>query len=243
VTDSEGRATEPVFPTHLFVYEMGEFFAAELLGASAEYATIIPNRIDLDDLDNFLGNFGGAESVGGASIVAGGGTGQRIIGHNLYFASHIEQFRERYPVLVDFREPSIIAPGTMSPEVGNALRVRKEGPRDIWLDDVLTMSTFGNHVRIRYFQKAWIVHRTITSSELLRQLQCYYPTGGVNLLPPAARKGYSHLIAAANFATLSAVDKFVEVTITQFIERNSDLLSLALGGVSYVPQPRLPWIE
>jgi hypothetical protein len=239
-----GQPVAPVYPSILLVCETPTHLFAELLGATPH----LPNSLRVvkrtdSSIDGILGKFN-VEPVAYALKYAPAAS-RSGIWHVAIYSGRDETFiQERYPELTNMHETQIVDRRPLDNDVAfNPLDVSPDSG-DLWLRDVLSISSFKEQLRVRYFQTAWLIERAASSSELQRRLNHYHPVGlSTDLLAPAAEYEHTVIVQAANFASLSTAERIGETTITRFLEENESILLAALGGVRLIPQPLLPWRE
>jgi hypothetical protein len=240
----DGKPIRPQYPTMLLICQTPTHFAAELLGVSAQFPVeleVITRT--LPSIDSILGKFPSASTK---SLVAfpPGGRGIGLSHLALLCQQDDDVFRQRYPELPELHETGLIYGGPLGPDEAFHPLDLPPDYSDLWLDDVLMLASWHGRVRARYFQAAWLIERTASSSELQRRLRERHPIGAdTSLLPTASEANRSLVLSAANFASLAAMDRIGETTITKFLEVNEPILLMALDGVRLIPQPRLKWIE
>jgi hypothetical protein len=245
LVDSSGSSVEPFYPSILLVFETPTHFGAELVGGIPRPPTELQViRRELPSLGALLGMFPTdtscfvwryAEGLGGFEIGKLAVLSERDEGI----------FEKRYPELSGFHESMLVHVGPCGDDEAFHAIIVPSDFKDLWLNDFLTVNSWKRQVRARYFQAAWITERRASSSELKRRLERHHPIGGLrrDLLTPSTSEDRSLLLKAANFASLAAIDKIGETTITKFLEANEEILLAALHGARLIPQPLLPWLE
>lgn len=238
------QPASPVYPTMLLVCETDTHFVAELLGASLERPTqlIVVNRA-LPDVNSVLGRFPTEETRTLLDLQLGGG-GNGVAHLALLCERNRDLFESRYPELRGLHDSALVYNGALGEdEAFYPFRVPTDF-RDLWLTDVLTVANWRGQVRARYFQSAWLTEVGASSSELQRRLEAQHPVGvDTSLLAPSIDAVRTLAVRAANFASLSSIDKVGETTITKFLELNETILLAALDAVKLIPQPYFPWME
>lgn len=242
--DADGSTATAFYPTIALVSNTPTHIVFELMGASQRRPTSL--RIvtrSLPSLNHVLGKFPSEETACSVKMedCSSGGSIQHLA---LMTSRGEEGFRRRYPNFGDLHDSVIVYGGDIGPTAAFYPLQIPDDLRDISLVDVMLMAEWRGQVRARYFQSALIISEGVSSSELTRQLDARFPVGrNTDLLAPTTKSNSALLVTAANFAALASVPKIGETTITRFIEENSELLSVALGGELIVPQPILEWIE
>lgn len=244
LTNEQGVPVKPSFPSMLLICQTETHFAAELLGSSPDLPQ--PLQLVKKSLPSPTNLLGQMEAGGASSIdVAPGVGGVALSRLALLGKRDVDLFTRRYPEAAELYRTALIFDGTLaSDDAFNALRFSPES-LDIWLNDVLTMNTWRGQVRARYFQSFWMIERKCSSSELQRRLNRHHPIGGpeVTLTMRSDRPTLTTVRRAANFASLAAVDKIGETTLTKFLELNEDILKVTLGAERLIGQPLRPWRE
>lgn len=242
LVDSDGRPVQPMYPSILLVCDTPTHVYGELLGGTSSPPTSLQVvRRSLPSTRDLLGMFPSASTGYLFNI-----DGRRIRLAHLALLSKRDRdaFTGRYPELADMHDSTLVYDGSL--DVDDAFHpICLADDSDLWLDDVLTVASWRGQVRARYFQSAWLIERDASSSELQRRFDYHHPIGGpeTGLLTPAVKSQQGSVVRAANFASLSSVDKIGETTITKFLEYNEQILLTALDGVSLIPQPYLVWQE
>jgi hypothetical protein len=245
MVDSNGSPVDPYYPSILLVCETPSHFAAELIGG----IPTLPKELKVirRKLPSLEAVFGLFHTDASRSWLRGpaGGADYKFANLALLCQRDTDMFEGRYPELSQFQESVIIDDTPLrDDEAFHAISVPSSF-KDVWLNDCLTVNSWKGQVRARYFQSAWITERSATSSELKRRLEQHHPIGGpdTKLLTPSTSGGRSLVLKAANFASLAAIDRIGETTITRFLEMNEEILLASLGGVKLIAQPLLPWLD
>ncbi|HEY5475589.1 MAG TPA: Shedu anti-phage system protein SduA domain-containing protein [Tepidiformaceae bacterium] len=239
----DGTQVSPIYPTMLLICETPTHFVAEFLGASPKFDEIRAVHRSLPSLAVALGQFPTSHSV--HSLMYGGrSTGCGLSHLALLSERGHETFRARYREFPDLHQTSLLYGGSLLPDEAFHPLGFTDELQDFWLSDVMMVAEWHGFVRARYFQAGFILHRSMSSSQLQRHLAARYPVGtDTTLLTPSTDDNRTLLIRAANFASLAVTDKVGETTITKFLESNSSMLTIALGVSRIIPQPSLKWIE
>ena len=251
---ADGEEEDLRWPKHLVIYELPDHFGAELLGSQPKSGDLHVIRKRLPSVQSFLGQFDQPghrfmfrlDEYGdddGPSPGRADGPGFSTL--KIVAARDKDLIAERYPEADAFEnsESRLIFAGDLEDDQAFSALSGVPTNCSVWLTNVLTVSSWASIVRARYFQAAWLVPKSVSSSAYRLEFDNRFPsTGDLILLPPT---GYSRveLLAAMNFASLASMDKIGEVTLTTFLEQNEAILLGALRAKSLVAQPLLPWIE
>ena len=250
---ANGEFEDLRWPKQMVIYELPDHFGAELLGSQTAAADLHVIRKPLASVQSFLGQFDqpGHEAMfrlGESEDDApspGRADGPLFSTLKIFADRDKELIVERYPEAdaLQNSESSLIFAGEL--EDDQAFTAISGVPRNgsVWLTNVLTISSWASIVRARYFQAAWLVPKSVSSSAYKIEFEKRFPSTSVLALLPPTGDSRVELLAAMNFASLASMDKIGEVTLTTFLEQNEAILLGALKAKRLIAQPLLPWIE
>lgn len=243
ITSREGTRVAPLFPNILLVCATPTHFVFELLGATearAQKMRLVQRS--LPSLDAVLGRFPAERTR--SAIKFDHETGGSFANLALMISSSRDRFQRRYPGFSDLHPTVLSFKGDLAEDEAFFPFHFPTKLQDLSLINIMFVTEWQQRVRVRYFQAALIIDRTMSSSELQRQLTSRFPPGrDTALLAPTFNQNLAVLTTAANFASLASISNIGETTITRFLEANEAILAIALGGERIIAQPILEWLE